>query len=750
MTLPALYRPNLRQALATLPLSPRSRRAIELHQLTTVADFVQMTKERFMKAPGCGERTWHEIEHRVCGYLAGRLGDPDAHREDDRPLGPLIGDPEVAHLLADAGLRTVGDFLAMPRSEAQRIPSLKKKRWEEVHAAILTTRRQPPAAAPLLPETLRRLTLRAAGVTEPLLQELLDLGCTTVGHALLLPATVFQQGGLLGPSAAVTLRLALQQLLRPALEPLEEEPVDPVTDWPTLRGRLLAALDDSSRDWFCLRIGLTDASPTAPRKHSEPHSEELANRRDEAVRQRLTLRAPSLVQRLRYEYLREIDAFDGLVRSDRLAVGSWLHTLAKGSGDPQLPLRLLAYCLPTEAFVNDGCLSAVPPRTWNKLRQRLRSLTTPRLLPRRLEDLAHELHSVCDPIARGVLTHMVSELCHLRIHIDEKRGEMVLPAQPLLARRLEELLVERGRPTSIEDLVFDYRERFQVARPLRLLAQLRRDDIFVQLDASVWSLRAWHVDELAQLKGAAETVVRLVCERGGKQSIAALHAGDDRTSWLVVDLVRHDRRVRWLGRGEACPANQERSQVLEDLLLDFRRAAGEVPMSRFLENQPEERKRLVGHLLAENRLFVFPSPDRIDVLTNYPFNKERLARLTHLVDDFLIARNGYAPLDAVIAEVNRCDLGGSWLQPTLLGELLRRHGAFEVLPGGFVSRSVLGLVGWLMRRARTALREASIPITVSELLAQRPELAEFTECLADLLRHDPLVQTPDGQRFQIA
>ncbi|MEQ1630981.1 MAG: DNA-directed RNA polymerase subunit alpha C-terminal domain-containing protein [Planctomycetota bacterium] len=750
MSFPALYRPNLQQALATLPLSPRSRRALELHGLRTVADFVQMTKERFTKAPGCGERTWHEIEHRVCGYLAGRLGDPDAHREDARPLGPLVGDPEVAQRLADAGLRTVGDFLAMPRAEAQRIPSLKKKRWEELHEAILTTRRQPPAAAPLLPETLRKLPLRAAGVTEPLLQELLDLGCTTVGHALLLPATVFQQGGMLGPGAAITLRLALQQLLRPALEPLEEQPVEPITDWPTLRGRLLAALDDDSRDWFCQRIGLDDAGATPRASIDQPLSDELRNRRDEAVRQRLALRAPSLVQRLRFEYLREIDAFDGLVRCDRLAVGSWLHTLAKGSGDAQLPLRLLAYCLPNEAFVNDGCLSAVPQRTWTKLRQRLRSLTAPRLLPRRLEDLAHELHSVLDPIPRGVLTHMVSELCHLRIHIDEKRGEMVLPAQPELARRLEQLLAERGRPTRFEDLVFDYRERFQVARPLRVLSQLRKDTMFVQLDAETWSLRAWHVDELAQLNNSADAIVRLICERGGKQSIASLHQGDERTRWLVCDLVRHDRRVRWLGRGEACPAQQERSQVLDDLLRDFRRAAGEVPMSRFVQNQPPEKKRLVERLLAQNRLFVFPAPDRIDVLTNYPFSKERLERFTSVVDDFLVARNGYAPLDAVLAEVNRCDLGGGWLHPTLLGELLRRHGPFEVLPGGYVARSVLGLIGWLMRRARTALREANIPITVAELLAQKPELAEFTPCLAELLRHDPLVQTPDGQRFQIA
>jgi hypothetical protein len=71
------------------------------------------------------------------------------------------------------------------------------------------------------------------------------------------------------------------------------------------------------------------------------------------------------------------------------------------------------------------------------------------------------------------------------------------------------------------------------------------------------------------------------------------------------------------------------------------------------------------------------------------------------------------------------------------------------MPGGFVARKSMGLVGWLMRRARTALREANIPLSVGEMLAQRPELAEFADCLAELLDKDPLVATKDGQRYQI-
>ena len=50
----------------------------------------------------------------------------------------------------------------------------------------------------------------------------------------------------------------------------------------------------------------------------------------------------------------------------------------------------------------------------------------------------------------------------------------------------------------------------------------------------------------------------------------------------------------------------------------------------------------------------------------------------------------------------------------------------------------------------TALREAGVPIRVGEMLAQRPELAEFSDCLEELLEHDPLVAARDGGKFQIA
>jgi hypothetical protein len=652
------------------------------------------------------------------------------------------------------GIRTVAEFLATPKQQVLSISGVGPRTFERIVDAIERTRPAPDTLPPLslLPDSLRQLELRHAPLPPALLPPFADLGCTTVGHALSLPAAVYGERGGLGPRAAAALRTAVDQLLRPALQQLDTRPPVDELDWPTLRGRLLAPLDEDERQLLCQRIGLGVPARSARQQAAlsgEPL--EAVQPKEETVRQRLRERAPSLLARLRHEVGREFEACDGIVRADRLPVGTLLHAAAKGSGDPGLPLRLAAFCFPDQFHGHGRWLSTLPARTMARLLQKLRMLTTPRLLPRTLASLVEHLRAVADHVPRGALLYLLADSCRVRVHADPERGEVVLPQQTTPSARLAEILAEEGQPTPFLDLLFHYRERFRAANPQRLQSSLRADPAFLEIGPGLWSLRAWHPDELAAAQPRAEEIVRAVNEQGGRHHVADLLPADDaRTACLVLDLVRRDRRLRYLGRGDVCPAGHTRSLALENLLRDFRRAAGEVVYGRFVENQPEGSRRLVRRLLDHNRLFVFPSPDRIDVLTNYPFNDERLRRLVALVDGFLAERNGYAPLQTVLDEVNRCDLGGGWLTPTLLGELLRRHGPFEVLPGCWVARAALRLGTWLLRRARNALREANVAISLQEILVERPELSEFAGCLEGLLQQDPLVQTPDGMRFQIA
>jgi hypothetical protein len=300
--------------------------------------------------------------------------------------------------------------------------------------------------------------------------------------------------------------------------------------------------------------------------------------------------------------------------------------------------------------------------------------------------------------------------------------------------------------------VFHYRDRYRQARKGRLLANMRRDSAFVEIGPEAWSLRCWHEDELSTATEQADQLAPQICKVGGKNNVASMlrdGGASQREVFLVVDCLRRDDRVRSLGRGDFCPATSTRSQVLEELMRDFRSAMGEVPLSRFLDNQPPGRRRLVDSLLHENRLFVQPSPDRIDVLTNYPFNEERMALLLKLSREYLDKAGGYSTLSALRAVVNETDLGGGWLGDHLLGDLLRRQGSFEMLPGEILAEPELELGGWIQARARDALRCASMPMTVDEILVEEPELAEFSDCMRELLRQDPMVQTADGRRYQV-
>ena len=110
---------------------------------------------------------------------------------------------------------------------------------------------------------------------------------------------------------------------------------------------------------------------------------------------------------------------------------------------------------------------------------------------------------------------------------------------------------------------------------------------------------------------------------------------------------------------------------------------------------------------------------------------------------------GYAPLDRVRKAILDADLGGSFLTEHFLLDVLRRHGRFEILPGPILAAPTLGLARWIQRSAREVLRSHCDGLTPQQLIAQRPDLAEFDCCLSELLELDPLVQSEDGLHYKV-
>lgn len=742
---------GLQHPLLALQLPARARAVCAQHGLTTVAQFLAMPRAQFLALPGCGERTYLAVERRVARWLARTFGQATPHGSSRRSILPLLPSRAAERAMQALSIRTVGEFLSTPRDRILAQPGFGRRTYQRIVDAIERTEPQATAVSRLLPPALRSLELRGLPLPAPIRGRIEELGCATFGAVLGLPEAVFDDGGELGPEVAESLASAIEQLIRVALEQIDTRPLDDELDWPQLLARLLQPLRLGERRHLRRRLGI-DTHARTPRELALSTGSGLEEilRRDRWIRNRLHERAPALLCRLRHEVQRELEAFEGVVRPDRLAVRSLLQVVATGSGDPDLPLRLIAFCFPDEFHDHGGFLSALPRRTARRFTAVLRQATMAAQLPRPLAEIEASLRQVVDPVPRGLLLHMLQEVLRLRLHIDATQGELVLPPVPPAVRRLADLLHEEGKPLQIEELVFCYRERFRTARRHRLEGHLRRDPLFLEVDQDTWSLRSRHTEQIAAVAALAEQVATSILGDGGRHAVQSLLPEADRHRlWFLLDALRRDPRLRYLGRGEFCPATQHQSTALRRLLQDFRRAAGEVVFSRFVGNQPKESRRLVERLLAENRAFVFPCADRIDVLTNYPYNDERLDQLNRLVDGFLQLHHGYARIEAVQAAVNETDLGGGWLTTTLLGEILRRNGPFEVLPGGIVAQRSLGLGGWLLQRARHVLREAGVPVSVEEILAERPELTEFRDSIGALLQHDPLIQTPDGARFLI-
>lgn len=743
--------------VATLQPSSRAMSACTRLGIVTVGDFLDHPEEDFRQLSGCGRRTYDDLQRTVQSYLdasspQGTGGDLTPVHE--RPLVKLVRNPRAQKAFLKLGLKTVGDFLGTSKDALLAVPGFGERTWQHVMARIqsISVPTRDTVDLDLLPENLLKLPLPNLGLPRETIQGFEDLGCGHIADLLSLPRDSWPTSeGSRGVVRAM-LREALGNALDVGLTHMATLTESEALDFATLQGRLIAPLGPRQQRYFRRRIGLEGPAATPSElAHQEGMSIDTADQLEIEVQQQLIQRAPSIMGRLVDEAVAELTAFEGAVTGDHLAQGTLLHTLARGAEDPLLPMRLLTLCFPERFHLHQGCLTDLPLVDFRRFLKVLRVHIQPQNLPLRLAELLEALTAVVDPVPQGLVTFLLKDIWHLTLQIDPRRGEVITWSRNSVSARLRDVFREVGKPVALTDLVFHYRERFRRARRDKIHGYLAEDPAFLRVGQDRWSLREWHLDELEL---AREEARRIAEEIHGGGSARELHdvleeRAHGRTYWLVLHALKQSPRVRYLGQGRFRPAQMPHSSVMQGILRDFRKAMGELPRSRFLFNTDPEHHRLVARLLRENRAFLLVEVDRIDVLTNYPFNAERMDRLLKLVDDELEHGCGYAMVEDLLEVVNHTDLGGSWLKPIMLEDLLRRHGNYELLPGGLVARPDLELGSWIQARSRQALRSAAVPLTVSEVQAEMPELAEFREVLGDLLEKDPLVQTEDGLRYQV-
>lgn len=608
---------------------------------------------------------------------------------------------------------------------------------------------QSQAWTAVLPEPLLSLQLGALELPLATVVALAGAGMQTVADVLAAPVEALAGRGPLAQGRAQDVALALQRALAEGLAPRQLT----ASDWPTLRTQLLAPLGELERRWFEEIVGLVGEPPNAATLARQLGiTVATLNERADRLRAAFSALAPDLVERLHHEASMDLRANDGVMQVVHAAVDSIVHRLARSAPEPGFGLRLVAFLFPQECCQSHGALFAMTPRRHRRLLRLLPGLVPPRRLPKPLDELLEELRALDLPTTRGVLVHVLRANMRVAIELDAEVGEVAVADPRTPTARLAELLADARGPRPAADLASAYRERYRAGSTKLVRRLLRERGLFLRIGEDLWALRRDHEAALAAAATLVDRVARRLCAIGGRQRVSELIEDgetDERTQYYVLDGLADDPRVRLLGRGDACPATHRQSLVMTKLLEAFRRAGGDVVLDRFLANQPESHRRLTERLLQRNRMFVQFGDDRVDVLSNWPFNDERMQRLLAMVEEQLQRRAGYSHTSAIKATLDLTDLGGPWLTLPLLEDVLRRNGPFDVLPGGIVGRIELDLIGFVRRTLRTTLRGAGTTLTVDEILQQRPDLAPFASTLAGMLRSDPMIRSDDDVRFTI-
>lgn len=468
------------------------------------------------------------------------------------------------------------------------------------------------------------------------------------------------------------------------------------------------------------------------------------------IRKTLGERGGHELQQLGQELEAELRLHEGALGVDDLQVGTLLHTASRRATDPAAPLRLLALWQRDRYCIDGDRLCAMTSERLRVLVRHVRQAIAAARPPVRISALENgaDLPQGC----RALLAHVVTRTLKLAIELDPTHGEIVSRPARSLHRRLESILEESESPLLLDDLVFRHRDRFGSGRRARIVDALHSGGAFIQVAPATWSLRTRHLDELELLRPEAERIaldVATTDRRVALRERVRRAELSERSAFLLIDLLRHERAVRSLGRGEFCARRRGLPPLVEAMVRELRRAMGEVPFARFLQNQPQSRRRLVSRLLRQNRLFVSTARDRVDLLENWPFDPQRLQILLRAVRVAIEERGGYASIARIRPDLAEAGFSESFLHDHILLDVLRRHGDFELLPGGFVASRGVGLARWILRTARRILRAHVTGLSLTQLIVERPELAEFEACLGELLSQDPMVQSADGLNYQI-
>ena len=343
----------------------------------------------------------------------------------------------------------------------------------------------------------------------------------TVGDLLDLPPEALGVDGVISPAEQEQVHTALSRALDDGLRQFDSAAAN---DWPTLRAQLLGPLDDTGRKLLIAAIGLDE--PVQPRQAllqvlGAAHLDDSLDH----IRTTLMQCGTGLMRRIEQEIDREFDAFDGVLHAPHAGLGSGISIITKATGDPELGLRLVAFCLPHRCHLHRGFLHGVTPRRFRELLRTLPQLVPQHRLPMAVDEIMSRLADRNAEVPRGVLLHVLRSELRTAIELDGDTGEVAVPDPLTPAARLIEILEDTGEAASLPDLVFAYRERFRFASGQRLMRHLSSNSAFLRIGVDLWALRQWHEQELQDCAELVENIARRISIAESRQKRTATRGG---------------------------------------------------------------------------------------------------------------------------------------------------------------------------------------------------------------------------------
>ena len=737
--------PRLDHPLAEVSPSTRARRACRTLGIGTIGEFLQRDRSEFLALKSVGAKTYQDLAKAVEEYLKQDKGEPSPQGMEV-PLAEITANKRAHKAFQELGLVTVGHFLATPKERFLALRNFGERTWYEIRARIQALAGAPQPLPAACPQVLLDLELDRLPFSGRVQRVLIDLGLHTLGDLFATPKKVLLDRKNFGPESWKELGQVLTRVVRRGLDQVIGPPPAKVAGLDHMVRLLMDRISDPR-----LRTILTYRAGLAGKERATLEelggrlglSRERVRQLAERTREDLHRSLGGLLDRLAAEVDQALQEGGGMAGIQVLAD----LPLAQGRGNASRRAGILmglARFFHPQRFHQFGrhSLTTLGPDVRRALVRRMRRSFAPDRLPRPLADLEQLLvRQGLDPAGHlGLACHLARKRFGLEVVTPHGGSPLLDHPEQRLTRRLARVL-EARQPLTLGEIQAELRRKGTSVPRRHLRRILHRDRRFAQAGPDRFILSGrFQLPPEERNRWLAQARQGLLQAKGPAPATALL---PDRDPWQARWILKGSGQFRSLGRGlfawaERGPMVPTGMARRVQATLD--RAGGTLPAGDLVHLATLREGPTPGAVRAYLRfsrdLALYPD-GRIGFVKNHPIGQQERSRLVTDLVDHLKGMDGYARLPRRWAQ---------WRRQGLLPPGLTVPPPGRSLPAGRADPPLRYDPAHPARlshdpedpgnRHRCHPRHGS-PLSLPHLLAERPELGEFEECLAEILRASP-------------